>query len=71
MIKTRGVRSMLNEGFNTVSTGDNSGLLLIYLFVISTLIFGIPAILKRSLKGVLLTVFVSIFATFVAYLIFF
>jgi hypothetical protein len=35
------------------------------------LIFGIPAILKRSLKGVLLTVFVSIFATFVTYLIFF
>ena len=46
-------------------------LILIFLFVMSALIFGIPAILKRSLKGVLLAIFVSVFATLGTYFILF
>ncbi|MGN7299459.1 hypothetical protein [Ferdinandcohnia sp. SAFN-114] len=49
---------VFNEAFDKVSTttitSGAPGLILILLFVIFTLAFGIPAVLKKSLKGVII-----------------
>jgi len=64
----------INEVFDTVSNTANTsgepGLILIALFMIFALALGIPAVVKKSIKGVILAIFCTTFATLGTYFIF-
>ena len=62
---------MLKEAIEIVSVTNNAKLILIVIFVIAALVLGMPAILKRSLKGILLALFCSIFAALGTYILLF
>ncbi|QOY37721.1 hypothetical protein AWH56_009110 [Anaerobacillus isosaccharinicus] len=63
---------MLKESLEVVSDNPNIlGILLIALFLVTALIFGIPAILSRSLSKVILVLSFTIFATIGTYLFMF
>jgi uncharacterized membrane protein len=59
---------MLLEQLSAAPRAD-AGLLLIVCFIVTALLFGIPAILKKSIKGVVLALFLSAIATGGTYLL--
>lgn len=61
----------MKEARELISEPNNALVFLIIIFVIAALGFGIPAILKGSLKGVVLSIVTTLLATFGTYIFLF